>query len=218
MRKAVFDNVMDLHIGFFTNNRKGDIISKISSDVQVVQFSVTSTLQVAFKEPLQLIAYIIVLFALSIKLTLFSLAIIPISAFFISMIVKRLRQQARQGQQSYANMISYLDEALSGIKIIKVLNAVPFVKFRFNDESERYSMIMRRMVRRQQLGAPVSEFLGVVMVAVILLYGGSLVLYGEGELIASEFNRIYCDLFAGDASSKSNNRIFFQYPSWNSGW
>ncbi|MBB1644554.1 ABC transporter ATP-binding protein [Sphingobacterium sp. UME9] len=187
LRKAVFNNVMNLHVGFFTNSRKGDVMSKIASDVQVVQFSVTSTLQVAFKEPLQLIAYIIVLFALSAKLTLFSLAIIPVSAFFISMIVKRLRQQARQGQQLYANMISYLDEALSGIKIIKIFNAVPFVKHRFNRESERYSKIMRRMVRRQQLSSPVSEMLGVVMVAIILLYGGSLVLSGGGELIASEF-------------------------------
>ncbi len=187
LRKAVFNNVMDLHLGYFTNSRKGDVISKIASDVQVVQFSVTSTLQVAFKEPLQLIAYVVVLFALSTKLTLFSLAVIPVSAFFISLIVKKLRQQAREGQQSYANMISYLDEALSGVKIIKAFNAIPFVKDRFNGESERYSKIMRRMVRRQQMSSPVSELLGVVMVAVILLYGGNLVLAGEGELAASEF-------------------------------
>ncbi|SFS32627.1 ABC transporter ATP-binding protein [Sphingobacterium wenxiniae] len=187
LRKAVFNNVMDLHLGYFTNSRKGDVMSKIASDVQVVQFSVTSTLQVAFKEPLQLIAYIIVLFALSTKLTLFSLAVIPVSAFFISLIVKKLRQQAREGQESYANMISYLDEALSGVKIIKAFNAIPFVKDRFNNESEYYSKIMRRMVRRQQMGSPVSELLGVIMVAVILMYGGSLVLNGQGDLEASEF-------------------------------
>lgn len=187
LRKAVFNNVMDLHLGYFTNSRKGDVMSKIASDVQVVQFSVTSTLQVTFKEPLQLIAYVIVLFALSAKLTLFSLAVIPVSAFLISLIVKKLREQAREGQQSYANMISNLDEALSGFKIIKAFNAIPFIKDRFNSESERYSKIMRRMVRRQQMSSPVSELLGVVMVAVILLYGGNLVLAGEGELAASEF-------------------------------
>ncbi|HLS94139.1 MAG TPA: ABC transporter ATP-binding protein [Sphingobacterium sp.] len=187
LRKSVFDNVMDLHLGYFTNSRKGDVMSKIASDVQVVQFSVTSTLQVAFKEPLQLVAYIVVLFAFSAKLTLFSLAVIPVSAFFISKIVKKLREQAREGQQSYANMISYLDEALSGVKIIKAFNAVPFVKDRFNGESEHYSKIMRRMVRRQQMSSPVSELLGVLMVAVILMYGGSLVLSGEGDLKASEF-------------------------------
>ena len=122
LRRTVFDNVMNLHLGFFSNERKGDIISKIASDVQVVQFSVTGTLQVIFKEPLTLIAYIIGLFMLSAKLTLFSLLVIPVSAFVISRIVKRLKQQAVASQQTYGNMISYLDEALSGIKIIKAFN------------------------------------------------------------------------------------------------
>ncbi len=187
LRRAVFDNVMGLHLGYFTNQRKGDVISKIASDVQVVQFSVTGTLQVAFKEPLQLIAYMIVLFAFSFKLTLFSLIVIPVSAFFISRIVKTLKSQAAEAQQSYANMITYLDEALSGIKIIKSFNANFFVRDRFNKENHRYANIMRRMVRRQQMGSPVSELLGVVMVAVILIYGGQLVLSGTGELGASEF-------------------------------
>lgn len=187
LRKIVFNNVMDLPLGYFTNQRKGDVISKISSDVQVVQYSVTSTLQVVFKEPLQLIAYVYVLFALSTNLTLFAIAVIPVSAFLISRIVKSLKSQAIAGQESYANMISYLDEALSGVRIIKAFNAAPFVKDRFNGENSRYATIMRRMVRRQQLGSPVSELLGVVMVAIILLYGGHLVLTGEGELTASEF-------------------------------
>lgn len=187
LRKAVFDNVMNLHVGYFSNQRKGDIISKIASDVQVVQFSVTGTLQVVFKEPLQLIAYVVVLFSLSTKLTLFSMLIIPVSAFVISRIVKKLKSQAKEGQESYGKMISNLDEALSGVKIIKAFNASNFIKNRFNRESENYSKIMRRMVRRQQMGSPVSELLGVVMVAIILLYGGSLVLSGEGDLTASQF-------------------------------
>ena len=166
LRKAVFDNVMGLHLGYFTNQRKGDVISKIASDVQVVQFSVTGTLQVAFKEPLQLIAYMIMLFVFSVKLTLFSLLVIPVSAFFISRIVKTLKSQATEAQQSYANMITYLDEALSGVKIIKSFNANFFVKDRFNRENHRYANIMRRMVRRQQMGSPVSELLGVIMVAI----------------------------------------------------
>ncbi|WP_149914113.1 ABC transporter ATP-binding protein [Sphingobacterium cavernae] len=187
LRKAVFNNVMKLHTGYFSNQRKGDIISKIASDVQVVQFSVTGTLQVVFKEPLQLLAYIVVLFSLSAKLTLFSILVIPISAFVISRIVKKLKSQAKEGQESYGKMISNLDEALSGVKIIKAFNASTFINNRFNQESENYSKIMRRMVRRQQMGSPVSELLGVAMVAIILLYGGSLVLNGEGDLKASEF-------------------------------
>ncbi len=187
LRRVVFDSVMDKHLGFFSNQRKGDIMSKVSSDVQVVQYSVTGTLQVIFKEPLQLVAYIFTLFAISAKLTLFSLMVIPISAFVISRIVKTLKAQAVEGQKSYSNMISYLDEALSGVRIIKAFNATDFVKQRFHNENSYYAKIMRRMVRRQQLGSPVSELLGVVMVAIILLYGGHLVLTGQGELKASEF-------------------------------
>lgn len=187
LRKAVFDNVMGLHLGFFSDQRKGDIISKIASDVQVVQFSVTSTLQVVFKEPLQLVAYLVMLLIISVKLTSFAVLVIPISAYVISRIVKRLKRQATQAQQVFGNMISYLDEALSGIRIIKAFNAAQFIKDRFDDENKKYSRISRRMVRRQQLGSPVSEFLGVAMVAIILLYGGHLVLSPDGGLEATEF-------------------------------
>jgi subfamily B ATP-binding cassette protein MsbA len=187
LRRAVFDNVMDLHVGYFTGQRKGDIVSKVASDVQVVQYSVTGTLQVVFKEPLQLIAYIVMLFNISAKLTFFSLLVIPVSAFFIARIVKNLKSQAHAAQESYGNMISYLDEALSGIKIIKAFNAVSFIKNRFHNENERYANIGRDMAKRQQLSSPVSELLGVIMVAIILLYGGHLVLSGDKGLTAPEF-------------------------------
>lgn len=187
LRKAVFDSVMELHLGFFSNQRKGDVISKIASDVQTVQYSVTGTLQVVFKEPLQLIAYLVALFLLSPQLTLFSMAVIPVSAFLIARIVKGLKKEARAGQESFANMITYLDEALSGIKIIKSFNATRFVKERFHNENEEFASIMRKMAARQQMSSPVSELLGVVMVAIILLYGGSLVLSGEGSLSAEAF-------------------------------
>ena len=147
----------------------------------------TGTLQVVFKEPLQLIAFLVTLFAISTKLTLFAMLVIPVSAFFISKIVKTLKAQAIAGQTSYANMISFLDEALSGVRIVKAFNGTNFVKKRFNDENDRYAGIMRAMARRQQMGSPVSELLGVIMVAIILLYGGNLVLSGSDEFGASEF-------------------------------
>lgn len=187
LRKTVFNNVMNLHLGYFNNQRKGDIISKIASDVQVVQYSVTATLQVVFKEPLQLIAYIVMLFAISYKLTIFSILVIPVSAFFISRIVKKLKQQATKAQEAYGIMISYLDEALSGMKIIKAFNATEYIKKRFNDENKRYSDIGKSMARRQQLSSPVSEFLGVIMVAIIVMYGGYLVINKESELKAADF-------------------------------
>ncbi len=195
LRRTVFNNVMNLHLGYFNNERKGDILSKISADVQVVQFSVTGTLQVAFKEPFQLLFYLVTLFVISVKLTLFSMLVIPVSAFVISRIVKRLKEQAKESQQTYGNMISNLDEALSGIKIIKAFNATSFIKNRFDQENKKYSRITRSMAKRQQMASPVSEFLGVLMVAGIVLYGGSLIINHEGSLTAENFI-VYIAMFS----------------------
>lgn len=188
LRKTVFNNVMDLHVGYFNNEKKGDIISKVASDVQVVQFTVTNTLQVVFKEPLTLIFYVLVLLSISVKLTLFSLLVIPISGFIISKIVKRLKQQAKEAHESFAKMIGFLDESLSGIKIIKAFNGTERTKHKFQKENVFYSNINRKMVRRQQLGSPVSEFLGVVMVSIIVWYGGNLIISNQpGALSTSQF-------------------------------
>jgi subfamily B ATP-binding cassette protein MsbA len=196
LRKSVFDNVMNLHLGYFNNERKGDIISKVASDVQTVQFSVTGTLQVVFKEPVQLIAYIVMLFLISVKLTIYSLLVIPVSAFIISRIVKRLKAQAKSAQESYANMISYLDEAVSGIKIVKAFNASGFIKERFNSENQRYSRITRSMARRQQLASPVSETLGVIMIACIVLYGGYLILNHQSGNLTGPLFIAYIAIFS----------------------
>lgn len=188
LRKTVYNNVMDLHLGYFNSERKGDIISKVASDVQVVQFTVTNTLQVAFKEPLQLIFYVIVLLSISVKLTLFSLLVIPVSGFIISKIVKRLKAQATAAHESFAKMIGFLDESLSGIKIVKAFNATERAKSKFQHENEYYSNINRKMVRRQQLASPVSQSLGVLVVVLIVLYGGQLVISGQStEFTPSEF-------------------------------
>ncbi|MEJ6981169.1 ABC transporter ATP-binding protein [Pedobacter sp. P351] len=186
-RNAIFRNIMDLHLGYFSNERKGDIISKVSSDVQVVQFSVTSTLQVVFKEPVTLIVYLTVLFNISVELTFYSLLIFPVSGFVISRIVKRLKSQAASSQRSLGLMIGFLDEALTGIKIIKAFNATEYIKKRFYNENRYYTRLTKSMARRQQLASPVSEFLGVSMVAGIVLYGGSLILSGESNLDAPAF-------------------------------
>lgn len=187
LRESVFNNVMNLHVGYFNNERKGDIISKVANDVQVVQFTVTNTLQVVFKEPLQLIFWIGVLVSISLKLTLFSLLVIPVSGFIISKIVKRLKKQATQAHESFAKMIGFLDEALSGIKIIKAFNASGNTKDKFNNENKFYSYLNRKMVRRQQLASPVSQTLGVLVVVGILLYGGVMILSDQGDLSPEKF-------------------------------
>lgn len=187
LRKALFDRVMDKELSYFTDQRKGDIISKIASDVQVVQFSVTSSLQVLIKEPLQLLAYLVVLFSISVPLTLFSVLVIPVSAWAISKIVRKLRAQAKEAQERFGLMISYLDEALSGMRVIKVFNAVERTKAKFHAENIAFSDLGRKMAYRQQLASPVSEFLGVSMVAVLVYFGGGLVLQGDSALSASAF-------------------------------
>jgi len=195
-RRSVFNNVMNLHLGYFSNERKGNIISKIASDVQVVQFSVTGTLQVVFKEPLTLIAFMAMLFNMSVNLTFYSLLVIPVSAFVIAKIVKRLKSQAIASQQTYGNMISYLDEALSGIKIIKAFNATEFIKNKFNRENVKYSSITRSMARRQQLASPVSEFFGISMIAGIVLYGGHLIFVKDASSLKPEIFITYIALFS----------------------
>lgn len=187
IRKAVFDNVMDMHLGFFNNERKGDILSKITNDVQVVQFTVTGTLQVVFREPFQLIAYLVTLFAISYKLTFVSILFIPISAIFIARLVKSLKNVASNSQSSFGVMVSNLEEALSGVKIIKAFNASSFIKQKFNNENENFSEIGRQIAKKQQLASPISEFLGVLMVVFIVLYGGSIVLSGDTDFTAPMF-------------------------------
>ncbi|MVN90404.1 ABC transporter ATP-binding protein [Mucilaginibacter aquatilis] len=187
IRRSVFNNVMNLHLGYFNNERKGNIMAKVTSDVQTVQFSVTGTLQVIFKEPLQLIFYLVTLFAWSFKLTVFSLLVVPVAGFVISRIVKKLKAQAVMAQQIYSNMISYLDEALTGIKIVKAFNATDHIKEKFHEENKRYTNVVKAMARRQQLASPVSETMSIIMVSGIVLYGGYLVLTHQSALSASDF-------------------------------
>ncbi len=187
LRNALFSHVMDMDLSYFTAQRKGNIISKIASDVQVVQYSVTSTLQVLFKEPMQLIAYLVVLFSISVKLTLFAVLVIPVSAWIIARIVQKLKAQAKEAQERFGMMISYLDESLAGIRVIKAFNAADRIKDKFAGENRAFSDLGRRMAYRQQLASPTSEFLGVVMVTILVLYGGNLVLLSDAGLSAASF-------------------------------
>ena len=185
LRNSVYDNVMGMHAGYFSNERKGDIISKISSDVQVVQFCITNTLQVAFRDPFLIIGYMVALVMISWKLTIFSALFLPLTALVIGSIVKRLRRSATEAQERFADMVSLMDESLSGIKILKSYNATGYTTDKFHRLNGLFSRISLGMARRQQLASPASEFLGISAAAVLLVYGGSLVL--SGQLDASGF-------------------------------
>ena len=175
MRNEMFSKVVDMNVGYFSDQRKGDIISKITSDVGVVQFCITNTLQVAFREPFLIIGYLVAMFSISWELSVFSILFLPLVALIIGSIVKRLRHPARTSQQRMGELVSTLDESLSGIKVIKSYNATGYVKQKFYDLSEDLARLTLSMARRQQLASPMSEFLGISAVGVILVFGGSLV-------------------------------------------
>ncbi len=178
LRNATFDNTMNLQAGYFSNERKGDVIAKITADVQVVQFCISNTLQAVFRDPFLIIFYLLSMVAMSWELTAFSAIYLPIVAFVIGAIVKRLRKKATRGQQLYADMISTLDESVSGIKILKAYNAMDYIKDKFHRINGSYSKVTRSMAKRQQLSSPVSEFLGITALSGLLLFGGKLVMGG----------------------------------------
>lgn len=185
LRNQVFDNVIHLQASFFSNQRKGDIISKITSDVQVVQFCVTSTLQVFFREPLLIATYLFALISISWNLTVFVIAVLPVIALFIGYIVKKLRRSATQGQESFSQMVSLLDESLGAIKTIKGYNASDYVNQKFEAQNGHFSNIQRSIANKQQLASPMSEFLGITSLSFILVYGGNMIV--GGELGVAEF-------------------------------
>ena len=179
MRNEMFSKVMDMNVGYFSDQRKGDIISKITSDVSVVQFCITNTLQVAFREPLLIIGYTAMMIAISWQLALFSVLFLPVVAVIIGSIVKRLRHPARTSQKRLGELVSTVDEALAGVKVVKSYNATDYIKRKFYEINADFSRLTLSMARRQQLASPMSEFLGITAVGVILVFGGSLVVRGS---------------------------------------
>ena len=179
MRDEMFSRVITQNVGYFSEQRKGDIMSKITQDVMVVQYCITNTLQVAFRDPFLIIGYLTLMIGISWQLSLFAVLFLPVVGVVIGNIVKRLRHPAKRGQERMGDMVSVLDESLSGIKIVKGYNAAGFLTDKFKSLNLDFSRLMLSMARRQQLASPMSEFLGITAVAVILVFGGSLVVKGE---------------------------------------
>jgi subfamily B ATP-binding cassette protein MsbA len=179
IRNTMYDKVMGLNVGYFSNQKKGDIISKFSNDVMGVQATITSTLQVVFREPLVLICLMAIMVAMSWKLTIFAAIFLPVVAMLIGAILKRLRHPARNAQDELGRMSSQLDESLTGIKIIKSYNAEGYSVNKYRSMNSMLASISRWMARRQQMASPMSEFLGIAASAVVVIFGGSLILKGE---------------------------------------
>ncbi len=185
LRADIFQKITKLHIGFFTNEKKGDLISRVTNDVQEVENSVVNTLTVVFRDPITIIIYFVVLFIISWKLTLITLLILPASGIIISSISKRLKKQSNEGQESLGNILAIMDETISGLRVMFAFNASKYISAKFNKENGRYAGILKSMTNKRDLSSPLSEFMGVCVVAVILWIGGNMVF--RGEMKASEF-------------------------------
>ncbi len=187
LRQAVFARAIRLDLSYFSEQRKGNLMSRLTTDVQEVENSIGRAFTATFKEIFTLIMFFIFLASMSVKLTLFSLIILPLSGGVIATITRRLRRAAGEVQQHLSGLISLLDETFGAMRVVKAFRAEKVMDARFQEGNDRYRNSLLKMVFRQELTSPTSESLGVLVVTGILLYGGSLVISGEGELTASTF-------------------------------
>lgn len=187
IRRALFEKLSTLHLKYFHKQQKGDLMSIISSDVHEIENSVVSSIQVFIREPLTILAFFIMLFSLSFKLTLFTIVFLPFSGAIIAVISKKLRKQAYMGQSMLGALLSITDEAIGGTRIIKAFNAQKYVQQKFEKQNHEYTRLSKSMINKRELAGPLSEFLGVSVVVGVLVYGGQLVLEHQSDLTASEF-------------------------------
>ena len=185
MRDDMYSHIINLNVGFFAGQRKGDIMSRITQDVMVVQYCITNTLQVAFRDPFLIVGFLVLMISISWQLSLFAVIFLPIVGLVIGRVVKRLRHPAMRSQERMGELVSVLDESLSGIKIIKGYNASGFLVEKFKFINTQLSNLLISMARRQQLASPMSEFMGITAVAIILVFGGILV--GNGLIGGAGF-------------------------------
>ncbi len=182
IRLEIFRKVSLLHIGFFNNERKGDLISRFTNDVYEVENAVMNSLKAVLKEPITIVVYFFVLFTISPQLTLFTLLVLPITGGVLAEIIKRLKRQATASQESMGRIVNIVDEAFSGMRVVKAFNARNFVIRKIEDESAYYRKVNKSMSYKNELASPVSEILGVIIVAGIIFFGGNLVLTEESAL------------------------------------
>jgi len=190
LREALFVKINRLHLGYFTKEHKGDLLSRMNSDVFEIESVAANSIEVVFKEPTVLIGYFIALFTISTKLTLFTLVIIPISAAGIVFVKKRLQKEAATAQASIGRLLTIIDETLMGMRIIRSFNATKFIVDRFAHENDVYRKASLQGFYRRELAPAFSEASGVLVVACILIFGGGLVLQnqaGGGGIAASAF-------------------------------
>ncbi|TXE10044.1 ABC transporter ATP-binding protein [Seonamhaeicola algicola] len=186
IRNKLYEKTLDLPVSYFSEKRKGDIIARISTDVNEIQNSLLAILELLVREPLTIVFTIIVMFTISLKLTIFVFIFIPISGLIISWVGKSLKKHSKRVQEENGAFLSVLDETLNGLKIIKGFNAESRFFNTFKNSTSRLYKFSNDLAHRQNLASPTSEFLGIVVIAIILLYGGRMVLV-ENSLTPDQF-------------------------------
>ena len=182
IRNALYKKVLELPLGYYTEEKKGDIISKMTNDVNEIEVSIIRSLEMFFKEPIIIIVHLAALIVMSPNLTLFVMLILPIAGGVIGRVGKSLRKASYKGQQKLGEILSIIDETLGGLRIVKAFNAEEKMRKRFEGVNSLYTKIMVRIWRRRDLASPLSEFLGTIVIGLVLWYGGKLVFNGQGGL------------------------------------
>lgn len=212
MREKLYAQFSTQSLRFFQHERKGDLLSTISSDVVEVEASVVTSLQTIFRDPLQIISTFIALFILSKTLTLFTLLVFPVSGYLISLITGKLKKKGAVSQHLLGKIVNTAEETLSGIRIIKAFNAEGFMRKKFGRENGDYASTVRAIQNQRELASPLSETMGVLVIVIIMVYAGNLILTGRSELTAAAFIAYIALYFQIIAPAKNIANAFAVMP------
>lgn len=187
IRIQLYQKITKLPLGFFSEERKGDIIARMSGDVQEVESSIMSSLDMLLKNPILIIAYFSTLLVLSWELTLFTLAVLPLMGWFMGFIGRKLKRKSLVAQGLWSDLMSQVEETLGGLRIIKAFNAEEKMNHRFVNANNAYRDTVKRVNIRQQMAHPMSEFLGTILIVIVLWFGGTLILNNNSSIDAPTF-------------------------------
>jgi subfamily B ATP-binding cassette protein MsbA len=187
IRDSLYRKIVSLPVSYFSEKKKGDTMARISNDVQEVEVSFLDTLEAMVREPLTIVFTLASMFAISAKLTLFAFILLPVSGIIISTVSKKLKAKSLLAQQETGNFLSFIEETLTGLKVIKSFTAEKKMESRFERSTLRLKQLMNSVLNRKNLASPMSEFLGSATIIAILFYGGRIVLLGEDEMKPQEF-------------------------------
>ena len=187
IRNQINRKITELPLGFFSEERKGDIIARVSGDVNEIETSIMSSLDMLFKNPILILIYLIGMIAISWQLTIFVFVLLPIAGYIMGQVGKKLKRKSFEGQQQWGYLMSQIEETLGGLRIIKAFNAEKKIQDRFEKSNDTFRRLTNRIYRRQQMAHPMSEFLGTATIAIVLWYGGTLILSANSPIDASTF-------------------------------